>query len=81
MLSFVKDKHFAFMPFRDKTFSTLNQILSVSMLPTVVVVRRDTGRVVTHWGRSCVERNPDGCIEEWRQGKAGVGWLAFCAVS
>lgn len=81
MMSFVKDKHFAFMPFRDKTFGTLNQILSVSMLPTVVVVSRETGRVVTHWGRSAVEKNPDGCVEEWRQGRSGVSWLSFCTIS
>ncbi|GMH80106.1 hypothetical protein TrST_g12138 [Triparma strigata] len=82
MLGFVQNKNFAFMPFRDRTFTTLNQILSVSMLPTLVIVNRSNGKVITHWGRTCVEKNPDHCVEEWKNGRAGVSWLqTLCTIS
>ena len=75
-------QNFAFMPFRDRTFTTLNQILSVSMLPTLVIVNRSNGKVITHWGRTCVEKNPDHCVEEWKNGRAGVSWLqTLCTIS
>ncbi|GMI15569.1 hypothetical protein TrLO_g14935 [Triparma laevis f. longispina] len=82
MLGFVANKNFAYMPFRDKTFSALNQLLSVSMLPTLVIVNRADGKVITHWGRTCVEKNGEGCVGEWKEGGSGVSWLqTFCSIS
>jgi hypothetical protein len=60
----------------------LGQVLGVSMLPTCVVVEAKTGRRVTSWGRSCVERNGEKCLEEWREGREGVSYFqAMCNIS
>jgi hypothetical protein len=60
----------------------LGQVLSVNMLPTCIVVDAKTGRRVTSWGRSAVERNGEKCLEEWKDGKEGVTYFqAMCNVS
>ncbi|CAG8549196.1 622_t:CDS:2 [Ambispora leptoticha] len=50
---------------------------SVSVIPTLVIYNpaAATNKVVTTWGKSAVLKNPDHCIEEWRQGNHGISWL------
>ena len=52
------------------------------MLPSLVVMDVKTGKVVSTWGRSCVESNPDECVDAWLRGERGVGLLrAICTLS
>ena len=56
--------------------------MNVAVLPTALVVSRKTGLVVTSWGRMCVEKNPENCVSEWREGRSGVTWFqTLCAIS
>ena len=69
-------------PTEARSKSTLNQVLSVQFLPSCIVVDAKTGRSVTRWGKSCVERNGDKCIQEWREGREGVTYVqALCTIS
>jgi nucleoredoxin len=43
-------------------------------IPTLLVLDR-TGKVITTWGKSAILKNSKGCIDEWKQGRSGVGWL------
>ncbi len=81
MRQFAKGKHFSLLPFRFKSFPVLTQVLSISMLPTVVIVSGE-GRVITTWGRTAITSNRDGCVSEWKRGRSGVSLLgAMCNVS
>ncbi|RKP07541.1 thioredoxin-like-domain-containing protein [Thamnocephalis sphaerospora] len=53
---------------------TLARLFEVQMIPTLAIVDADTGKIVSTWGRSAIMKNPDGCLEEWRQGGTGVSW-------
>lgn len=46
--------------------------LGVAGIPALVVLD-STGKVITTSGRAAVESNPEGCVEEWLEGKPGVG--------
>jgi hypothetical protein len=47
--------------------------LGVRGIPSLIVMD-STGKVVTHSGRGAVEGNPEGCVDEWLQGKEGTNW-------
>ena len=74
--SFVSAKNFLYIPFPDALRTQLPGIVGVSMIPTLLVLSPE-GKTVTDWGRSAVMKNPGGCVQEWKQGKAGVSWLQF----
>jgi len=75
MRAYVSHKGFLCIPYNDSARQQLPQMMQVSMLPTLVVVNAQTGAYVTDWGRSAITKNPDGCIEDWTHGYAGVSWL------
>ena len=53
-----------------------NKFINVHMqLPTLLIVDYDTNAVLTSWGRSAVTKNKDNCINEWKNGRAGVSWM------
>lgn len=79
---FSAGKFFAVPPFRTQGSQVLNQLLGVAMLPTLVVFDRESGKVLTNWGRAAVQYNGDRCVEDWEKGKSGVSWLkATCSIS
>ena len=43
-------------------------------LPTLQIVGPD-GASITNWGRAAVMRNPDRCVEAWKNGKSGASFL------
>ena len=48
--------------------------LGVYGIPSLIVMDA-TGKVITKSGRAAVEGNPDGCVQEWLQGKKGTSWI------
>ena len=53
-------------------------MLAVSVVPSLIVVNNQTGRIVTSWGMEAIESASDdevGCekiLDEWREGRSGV---------
>ena len=80
MLSFVKGKSFLRVPFGSPTRRQIQAKLGVSMLPTLLIIGTD-GHILTDWGRMAVTRNPSGCIEAWKAGSHGCGWLTLAVGS
>ena len=81
-LKFLKNKYFAYAGFQTQAHMVLNQLLSVTMLPTLVIMDQKTGRMITSWGRSAVTYNSDNCIDDWRQNKSGVSIVkSICTIS
>jgi len=52
---------------------------NVNSIPTLVIIN-ERGETVTDWGRSAVQKNPEECIAEWRQGQPGVSWLQLLKI-
>jgi nucleoredoxin len=52
----------------------LARLANVQMIPTLIIVDPYTGETISTWGRSAILKNPDGCLQEWRQGRSGVSW-------
>lgn len=48
------------------------------MVPSLIVIKNQTGRIVTSWGMEAIESASDdevGCekiLDEWREGRSGV---------
>lgn len=85
MKQFVAGKGFLTVPFYSDARRDLQARLGVSMLPTLVIVDGTSGKVLTHWGRAAIVRNPNGCIESWKAGGHGCSWMQLvtggsCAV-
>lgn len=75
MMGFVKGKHFLCVPFEDQqTRYSLSNQFGINALPTCAVVHSD-GTFITDWGRTAVLKNPENCIEEWKNKEAGISWL------
>jgi len=78
---YLAGKYFSFAGYQTQAHSILNQLLSITMLPSLVIMNRKTGKVITHWGRSAVEGNSERCVQDWRDGKSGVSLLSYCSIS
>ena len=66
----------------------ISSLLSISMVPTLVVVNNSTGRVVTDWGVQAVESyemDPKEVYEAWKLGRSGVPFItrvtSSCSIS
>jgi thiol-disulfide isomerase/thioredoxin len=82
MQSFAKGKHFGVLPFQHPSLQTLNQVLGITMLPSVIVIDSKTGKTITTWGRACVQYNGQQCVEGWKRGEQGVNWVkTLCTIS
>ena len=46
--------------------------LGATTLPTVAVVHRGSGRVVTTWGRMAMYARGESAVEAWRRGESGL---------
>jgi len=46
--------------------------LDVNLLPTLAVVHRGRGEVLTTWGRTVLSLNPNGAMEQWLAGASGL---------
>ncbi|CAG8640101.1 8573_t:CDS:2, partial [Paraglomus occultum] len=44
----------------------------VSTIPALLIYNPMTHQMVTSWGRTAVMKNPEGCLEEWKQNRHGV---------
>ena len=76
MLEFVAGKGFLRLPYEpEEARRRAAESFGVQVLPTLIIVDGDTGAVITDWGRSAVTKNPKGCLEEWKAGRAGVTWF------
>lgn len=76
MREFAAGKGFLRVPFEPKDARTqAAESFGVQVLPTLVIVNGDTGAVITNWGRAAITKNPKGCLEEWKAGRAGVTWF------
>ncbi|CAG8502768.1 4456_t:CDS:2 [Paraglomus brasilianum] len=47
----------------------------VSTIPALLIYNPMTHQTITTWGRTAVMKNPQGCLEEWKQNRHGVGWI------
>lgn len=72
---------FFHMPIRHPNRRACITLLSVSRVPTVVVVNNSTGRVVTDRGLEAIEQNPLGAVEAWNKGYSGASLLGICIIS
>ena len=50
------------------------RMLSVSVVPTIIVLHNKTGKVITSWGMEAIESNndPKRIINDWRIGNSSV---------
>ena len=46
--------------------------LDVNLLPTLAVVHRGRGEVLTTWGRTALSLNPNGAMAQWSAGASGL---------
>lgn len=71
------------LPFYHANRAAIIRLLSVSMVPTVVVVNNSTGSRITDHGMQAIDMNRDGAVEAWRSGGSGVALLgmAGCVLS
>lgn len=76
MREFAAGKGFLRLPFDPESARHhAAQSFDVNMLPALVIVNGDSGKVVTTWGRSAINKNPKGCLEKWKAGRDGVTWF------
>jgi hypothetical protein len=64
------------IPYTPET--TRQEIMSsfgVMGIPSLIVMN-SKGKVITTSGRSAVEGNAAGCVEEWKEGKPGIHWIS-----
>eukprot|EP00123_Amoebidium_parasiticum_P022561 comp8993_c0_seq1/m.4197 comp8993_c0_seq1/g.4197 ORF comp8993_c0_seq1/g.4197 comp8993_c0_seq1/m.4197 type:complete len:199 (-) comp8993_c0_seq1:18-614(-) len=76
MFDYVRGKNFYVIPFDEATRLDLPSAHSVMAIPTLEIINPE-GNTITTWGRGAVEKNPDTCLEEWKRGGHGVGWLDY----
>eukprot|EP01117_Protostelium_nocturnum_P012245 TRINITY_DN4501_c1_g1_i2.p1 TRINITY_DN4501_c1_g1~~TRINITY_DN4501_c1_g1_i2.p1 ORF type:complete len:173 (-),score=48.50 TRINITY_DN4501_c1_g1_i2:36-554(-) len=74
MREYMRGKPWPAASFQSNDRQALAYAFNANMLPTLVVLDGE-GNFVTDWGRSAVSKNPQGCIEEWKRGNAGVTWF------
>mmetsp|Transcript_3909 Transcript_3909/g.7197 ORF Transcript_3909/g.7197 Transcript_3909/m.7197 type:complete len:203 (+) Transcript_3909:147-755(+) len=71
MLEYIRGKGFLRVDYGSRARKDLISALSVSSLPTLIVVNPE-GEIVTSSGRFAINSNPERCIEEWHKGSSGV---------
>jgi len=70
----LEGKPFYAIPFKSPIRTKLSSRFNISMIPTLVILT-PKGEFVTDWGKSAVTKNPNGCIQEWKEKKHGVSWM------
>eukprot|EP00164_Ancoracysta_twista_P001638 GFYU01002153.1.p1 GENE.GFYU01002153.1~~GFYU01002153.1.p1 ORF type:complete len:208 (+),score=56.12 GFYU01002153.1:31-624(+) len=71
-------ENFIMLPYAKRdTVQRVCEKIQVMGIPSLAVLDRVSGDIITTWGRSAVERNPDGCVEEWKKGGHGVSWFQY----
>eukprot|EP00742_Colponemidia_sp_Colp-10_P005269 GILJ01005628.1.p1 GENE.GILJ01005628.1~~GILJ01005628.1.p1 ORF type:complete len:159 (+),score=20.55 GILJ01005628.1:38-514(+) len=72
----VAGKGYLCIPFDDwQLRQKLSSELSVSMIPSLIIMDPRSGQVVSTWGKSAILKNRDHCLQEWSRGHSGVSWL------
>mmetsp|Transcript_20505 Transcript_20505/g.31600 ORF Transcript_20505/g.31600 Transcript_20505/m.31600 type:complete len:240 (+) Transcript_20505:76-795(+) len=78
---FFKGTGFWCLPLNHKNRSAIIQLLSVSQVPTIIVVNNSTGRCVTKYGLEAIESHheesssQEELVQEWRKGLSGLSMI------
>mmetsp|Transcript_9986 Transcript_9986/g.11453 ORF Transcript_9986/g.11453 Transcript_9986/m.11453 type:complete len:243 (+) Transcript_9986:57-785(+) len=73
---------FMYLLLEHENRNSIKTLCSISSVPTVVVVKNSTGRIITDWGNVAIEYNEDNAIEAWSRNESGAPLMRqMCTVS